>query len=181
MAPLAQGPAVLPAWKANAALTKQLGPAFDLGSYTVRPPRGYELAEQKHSPLHAYMWRGEVRQDGTAPGFVALIMTPPTRDAKVPPLEQMLEAYLRGERRNRADAKSSKPERGRVGELTLLRAYVSGIDTVHGYTVHGFAYVFSDGKAGYTLAGQDIEPYSAKTLPLLEAAALSLRNQSPRR
>lgn len=165
----------LPVWKANAALLSKLGAEFTIDGYAIRPPRGYKMVSQKSGVMQANLWKGDVRDNGTAPGLVLLVSTPPPGEKKLPTIEQALDMYLADIERNRKEWQRTKAERGTVNGLTFVRARWSGTDLQRGFPVNGFGYVFTDGKAYYTIGGQDIRPNGVTTLPLLEAAALTFR------
>jgi hypothetical protein len=162
-------------WKADPQLLKQLGPEIKIEGYAVRPPRGYEAISQQIGVRKATAWKGPVREDGTAPGFYVVYLTMPLGEKKMPTLEEALAVYLADRKSSLFNWKATKTERGKVNGLNFIRMRWSGTNETRDFAMHGFAYVYVDSKAFYVLGGQDIEPYSDKTLKLSEAAALSFR------
>jgi hypothetical protein len=162
-------------WKTDPQLLKQLGPEIKIEGYTIRPPRGYEAISQQIGVRKATAWKGPVREDGTAPGFYVVYLTMPPGEKKMPTLEEALNVYLADRKSTLLNWKVAKSERGKVNGLDFLRTTWSGTNETRDFAMHGFAYVYIGSKSFYVLGGQDIEPYSDKTLKLSEAAALSFR------
>jgi hypothetical protein len=169
-------------WSADPEASAQLGDEVSLGgyygAYRIRPPAGYVRTQQAGDVpgvvAIATAWSGERRPDGTAPSLMVMIATAPP-NTRHPSLEEGLATALESIRKRRTNWSESTPERGRIDGVVFLKATWSGNDSQTGRPLRGFVYWTIQSGTVVQIGSQDIEPHDATTLPVADAAALTLR------
>lgn len=170
-------------WTASLALTAQLGPAQQvggpLGLYTIQPPAGFTLRgmnmEAADGKSLIYTWTGPATTDGTAPQFVVMLggdggmMTSHLTSA------QDVQLGLRAMRRDHLSMTTSLIQSGTINGLPFSRGYWKGIGARTGLRFHGLMYCQISAPNMIVISGKDSEPSSRSSLPLFDAAALTLR------
>ena len=167
-------------WKPDAKAVKQLGPAVNLGSYTLRIPKGYELQETPQAPAGSkfWAWAGPARADGTKAQLLMnlLPIAPAQREqAKRLTLEQLAEKRIAAIRGQRTDWKQEKTEKGVINGVTFVRIRWEGTEPRNQWDMRGFVYVARDGDTILYLSSQDLKAPGAQALPLADAAVLSFK------
>lgn len=165
----------LPVWKSDSAQVGNLGAEFTIQDHGVSPPRGYAMQTKEHATRRIVAWTGKQRSDGTRPGFSIIIVTPHSGPSTDLTMDDALKMFMDETKSDMINWKQSAAEHGRINGSEFVRAYWSGTDKASGAPLRGFYYGSVDAKSYYTLDGQDVGTYAGKTLPLLEAAALTFR------
>ena len=177
-------------WKPDAKLLSQLQPERQFGSFSMRIPVGFTAWPPKTASLNQgqttlYAVKGPNRPDGSF--LLILIVTgssnPGYHTTSVDGLINST-ALLN----NKADVKKSEIQIGEVGmELAAGRQYFKYTDKAinmfpkyrgdpnMSLAAHGLAYATTNGQTDIVVAAIDAEPYNATSLPLAEAAVLTLR------
>ena len=168
-------------WTPSGSLTAQLGPEQQIGGpngqYALQPPAGYTLRQVSMQATDGtsqiYAWNGPQAADGTAPQFVVILGGGP---AMMAPLtsSQYVQMGLMSARRDHVDLKASPVQSGSVHGLPFSRAYWKGAGARTGRRFHGMVYCLIAAPNMIMISGKDSEPASRSTLPLFDAAALTL-------
>jgi len=170
-------------WTADPSLTAQLGSAQQvggpLGLYSIQPPAGFTLRgtdmEAADGKSLIYTWTGPATADGTAPQFVVMLggdggmMTSHLTSA------QDVQLGLQSLRRSHSNMTTSLIQSGLINGLPFSRGYWKGIGARTGRRFHGMIYCQITSPNMIVISGKDSEPSSRATLPLFDAAALTLR------
>ena len=165
-----------PVWTPAPKLVGQLDQATQFGSYRLRLPIGYAVEQQDMSTdiaaITGYIARGAPRTDGTF--AVVMVIVSEAKPGSAPTdLETILNGnpFLSG----KSDLVKSKVEMGLIDALTAMRQYYKfPVMPGSAHFLHGFHYASESGQNAVIVAALDAEPYYTKTLPLAEAAALTL-------
>jgi len=163
-------------WKPDADLLAQLQPETQFGAFRMRLPAGYTVEEhdmptpQQH--LAGYLATGPKRAEGSFPViFVFVGVAAPgfsTRSA---------DGMVEGNPviNEKPGLVKSSLEDGETNGLQMVRQYYKyPARPGSSRLFHGFHYATTDGQTDALVGAMDIEPDNAATLPLAEAAALTL-------
>lgn len=123
--------------------------------------------------ITGYSAKGASRADGSFPVLFVIVS-----EAKPGAAPTDLETILSGNPflSGKTDIVKSSPESGSIGDLAAMRQYYKfPVTPGSAHFLHGFHYASATGQNAIIVAALDGEPYSAKTLPLAEAAALTLQ------
>lgn len=163
-------------WTPDPKLLSQLEPEQAFGPYQMRIPAGYTVKNfdvpATGAKVAGFLLTGPVRPDHTAPQMRVIVMVAQpgyvTRSVdKLLKMDDVLDAT--------PGLVKSPTEDGQGSGLQLSRQYFKYPSEVHaGRRMHGFFYATTDSRSDARMEAVDAEPDSATTLPLLEAAALTL-------
>lgn len=175
-APVRSGASDLAQWKPDADLLAQLQPEKTFGAFRLRLPVDYTVEEQDMSTPKAritgYLAKGPTRADGSFPVLMVIV------GAAGPGFTTGSAEHLL----NGNDVINGQPglvksdmQDGEAGGLQLVRQYFKYLlRPGSSRLLHGFQYATTDGQTDAVVAALDPEPYNADSLPLAEAAALTL-------
>jgi hypothetical protein len=155
-------------WRPSPALRVRLGALNQFENYAIRPPRGYTQTVTNRGPQTYYYWTGDPHDNGAVP---ELLIETDVKLSGTPMDNQTLYAEeVAKTKRQYLSVTFSPFETGTLNGLSFFRAYYRGNDQ-RGFMHHGVVYVMVDGTEVYSVSGDDTDPYSDKTLPIMEAAA----------
>ena len=125
-------------------------------------------ASREHTGLRVKLESGEVRchQQAGAKSF-----------------EEHFNEVVEAVKRKRDDWSAAPPERGQIDGRPFFRLHWTGTGRpvarkdLGGRKMQGFIYFSIVGQNAIIMLAQDVEPEAENTLPLLEAAALTLRKK----
>ena len=174
-------------WIASPVQAAQLAPPFQvagpLGFYTVQPPSGYTLRLAKMDAADGksviYTWTGPQTEDNTAPQFVLSFGSDGGRMTSHLSSDQDVALGLRSVQRDHTRVVSAPVQSGVLNGLAFSRGYWKGMGLRTGHRFHGLIYCQVASPNMINIYAKDSEPSSRTTLPLLNAAALSLRLVKP--
>jgi len=155
-------------WRPNPALRVRLGALNEFENYAIRPPRGYTQTVTNRGPQTYYYWTGDPHDNGAVPEL--LIETDVKLTGTRMNNETLYAEEIAKTKRLYPYASFSPLERGTVNGLPFFRTYYQGNDQ-RGFMHHGVVYIMVDGTEVYSVTGDDTDPYSDKTLPIMEASA----------
>lgn len=163
-------------WTASPVLTARLAPPSNVGHWSLRMPKGCKLSISHNTNgfiQSAYTW--PVRKDKSVTFLVidyfeGTLPQPDGPEAKLRETLANIDAHTID---GKSDLVTSDPEYCEANGVSTIRQYFKYVDDVH-EKVHGLAYIFLDARGLLTVSGIDSEPYSSKTIPLIEAAALTV-------
>lgn len=172
----------LPVWRASGQAVSQLGDPLAVDGWRVQKPTWAkslgQITQQGRSSLTLVQtWGSKPRADGTFPMLMLAVtdmpsaLSPPTPAGVMDTLEA---STLRG----KAGLIINSREHGLLHGLPAEREYWK-YQAGGGGQVHGFFYVTVQGLHFAGVTGMDAAPSHALTLPVLEAAALSLQPLTP--
>lgn len=170
-------------WTASSTLTAQLAPPFQvagpLGYYTLQPPAGYAMHVAKMNAADGqsviYTWTGPMTPEGTAPQFVLSFGSDGGMMTSRLSSAQDVAIGLRSVQRDHAQVVGSPVQSGSINGLAFSRGYWKGVGARTGRRFHGLIYCQIASPNMINMYAKDSEPSSRSTLPLFDAAALSLR------
>jgi hypothetical protein len=157
-----------PGWRSDPGLRGRLAALNSFENYAVRPPRGYTEQVQTRGPETFFYWSGQPRANGVTPEFiVATIVELPSN-----PLDNqtIYNQEVAKTKRLYPDVIFSPMETGVLNGLPFLKTYYKGNDS-SAFMHHGVVYMMVDGSEVYTVTGDDTDPNSSVTIPIMEAAA----------
>lgn len=165
------------AWTPDPKLLSQLEPEQSFGPYLMRVPTGYTITNEEVSITggtgSGYILTGPTRPDGTAP-FMEVVVTSAGPGYVTRSVDKLLKIDSRLEAQ--PGLVKSSTEDGETNGLQMSRQYFKFPSQAHpGLQMHGFFYATTDAHTDARMEATDAEPGSASTLPLLEAAARTLR------
>lgn len=169
----------LPSWSPAPELTGKLGSVEPIGAYRLRVPAGYAyqaVRGQIHSTLSG--WVGPVRDDGTHPYLLVLII-PRADESDIHSAHEELIDRLHGVARMRIDWTHDPIENGVIGDYRFERCHWRGLSPDRKWKMSGVLYVAADTKNYIVIASHDLEPYAADSLGLAEAAAQTFARAAP--
>lgn len=163
-------------WKPDPKLLALLQPETQFGPFSMRLPVGYTVEQHDMSDattrVTGYLATGPKRAEGSFPVIFVLVgvATPGFRTGSADHLLEGNQVI-----NEKPGLVKSGAEDGEVNGLVMVRQYFKypakpGSDRLF----HGFHYATTDGTTDAIVAAMDIEPGNADTLPLAEAAALTL-------
>lgn len=182
-APASSGAAHL-GWTANPALVARLAPEVKIsvpgiGTYGIRPPRGFALKQINMTAFKGsgliYLWTGPMQPDHTAANFTVDIgrddsgMMPGMTSISFVQLE--MSAMTRTHR----NAKVSAIQQGSIHGLPFARAAWTGVGPRTGKMFQGIFYGRFVTPLEVMIEAKDESPASKVSMPLFNAAALTLR------
>ncbi|MDR3706796.1 MAG: hypothetical protein P4L33_00720 [Capsulimonadaceae bacterium] len=173
----ARGDAAPQIWRPAEGALKLLGAETKIDAFSIRPPLNYKFVSMQQGPNMAYGWTGAPHPNGILPALYFTIAAIPPDDQTNLTLEDGVAAQIRSQRKHEPDAIFSKPEYGTVNGLATARFYWKGHDRLN-LMRHGLCYLTISGKMICMAGAQDIEPYSASSLPIMEAAIQTFRKPS---
>ncbi|MDQ2687549.1 MAG: hypothetical protein M3Y28_06735 [Armatimonadota bacterium] len=163
-------------WKPDPKLLSQLQPERAFGSYLMRIPKGYTVEEKitniDGGQIARYTFKGPANADGSVPqmyivtalagpGYVALSVDTLFKN------EKFLD--------DKPGLTVTDLQDGNDGALDLSREYFKFQDNTDKMQwVHGFRYAATDSRTNIQIIFGDQEPNNKTTLPLAEAAVLTL-------
>lgn len=155
----------------------------NFGEYTLRPPKGYIFQQLPPIPSQIQLnisggaWVGSVRSDGTrAQLMINIIKTPSNQLSKYSP-DDRLSKRVNANAMYYQNWKRTETERGKIGDISFVRAYWHGIHKKTNHRMHGFCYVANTGREMIYLSSQDVEPHHKNSLSLAEAAVLTFKKR----
>lgn len=163
-------------WKPDAKLLSQLQPETQFGAFSMRLPAGYTV--EKHdmgdptTQVSGWLAQGPQRADGLFPVIFVLVgvAAPGFRTGSA-------DGLLDGNAmiNEKPGLVKSGFEDGEVNGVQMVQQYFKyPIRPGSSRLFHGFHYATTDGQTDAIVAGMDVEPDNTTTLPLAEAAALTL-------
>jgi hypothetical protein len=168
-------------WFPDPTLQSKLDKSFDAGDYTMNPPLGFVRIE-KDSPDGAgrvWNWSQPARANGSQPNLSLAVAMAPKGDEHKYNAGDILAIFVESIRQNRLRWSACPAEWSdtfKVNGQPFVRLYYNVIDDAKGYSSRGFVYAAEPTPGTFIIInGEDAEPYSDTTFPLLEDAALSLR------
>jgi hypothetical protein len=169
-------------WTPDAGLTARLDPEHQVGEapglYALRPPPGFALRagtmDAADGKSLIYGWAGPAAPDGTAPQFQVMLGDDGGRMTSRLTSAQDVQLGLMSFRRSHLNFTSSPVQSGLVNGMPFARAYWKGIGARTGRRFHGMVYCQVDSPHMIMISGKDSEPSSRSSLPLFDAAALTL-------
>lgn len=175
--------AVLPPWKADAALDEKLDSYVAVAQYEIRPPKGYRKKEvAEPGPLNLQIhWVGKQRADRTRPQLTVFLLELPNTAAEP---ESLLERLFIPQG---ADTKRTVYEAGGIGGLQFRRVGWRGTRSLIGRQgaqvmekQQGMSYAGRDGRIYILLNFQDSAEHQdgyADTARLMQAAIATFRKR----
>ena len=168
------------AWLPDKAMSATLGHEVAVAGYTMRLPIGYtaDLKNEQKQGLFKISIFSLHKPNSVGPSmFVMAVSVPPkvaAADASDAPstAEQLFDGD--GSVHGKADLIKTLPQKGLINGLPAARPYFKYKGT-DGKERHGFHYGVADGANRLLITVVDQEPYSKTTLPLAEAAVLTLK------
>jgi len=166
-------PSAVAAWAPDKALAATLGPPADLAGYKMRLPAGTTAdlkKDETRGPVRARFFSVR-RADNAGPTILIAVTTVAPGMVNKDTAQQLLDGdgYTKG----KADIIETPPQAGRIHGLQALRQYFKY--TADGRMTHGFHYSLIDGPRLLLVVAVDEAPRSETSLPLAEAAVLTLR------
>lgn len=170
-------PPMAAVWSPDKALAASLGPPVDLAGYKMRLPAGCtaELkGDQVSGPVRLRVFSVH-RANDAGPSMFIVVMSPATA-ANVSGLPATAKRLLDGDGyvHGHADWTKAPPTVGRANGLQAARQYFKHT-RADGRVTHGFHYGVVDGAKRLLVDVVDEAPRSETSLPLAEAAVLTLR------
>jgi hypothetical protein len=175
--------AVLPPWKAEAAMDEKLDSYQAVAQYEIRPPKGYRKKEvAEPGPLNLQVhWVGTPRADSSRPQLTVLLLELPNTAEKP---EHLLERLFIP---HGTDTQETPYEWGEIGGLQFQRVGWRGTRSLIGRQgaqvtakQQGMSYAARDGRIYILLNFQDSAAFSdeyAKTAKLMAAALATFRKK----
>lgn len=161
-------------WTPDAKLLSQLQPERQFAGYSLRIPIGFTVEEHDPGPspkgqITQFLVKGPTRPDGT---FLAIFVT--VGVAAPGFATGSTDALLAGNDviNGKEGLTKSDPQDGMIDGLSVTRQYYK-YPSDSGW-IHGFHYATTDGHTDAMVAAMDAEPHNVASLPLAEAAALTL-------
>ena len=174
-------------WNPNAALLNKLATESQFDAYALRLPLGFTQVDKTVQPvgsatLKQLAYAGQKRSDKTFPIVTVLILSnlPVTTSAgERAQLDKALDNVEQTTTEGKPNLVISPREYGEVNGLPLVREYFkfSQIDEGHTTFIHGFYYACIMGTSALLFSSLDAEPYNKTSLPVAEAAALTLHQK----
>jgi hypothetical protein len=163
-------------WKPDADLLAQLQPERSFGAFRLRLPVDYTVEEQDMSTpksrITGYLAKGPTRTDGSFPVMIIFV------GVAAPGLSTgSADGLLNGNQaiNGMPGLVKTNMQDGEANGLQLVRQYFKYLLRPGSSRLeHGFQYATTDGQTDAIVAALDPEPYNDTTLPLAEAAALTL-------
>jgi len=155
-------------WRPEPALRGRLAALDQFENYSIQPPRGYAETIRTRGSETFYYWTGFAHDNGVVPELLIgtnVELTDAPLDNQTLYTKEIAKIKLQY-----PDVIFSPMETGTLNGLSFLRTYYRGNDQRE-FMHHGVVYITVDGTEVYTVTGDDTDPYSTNTLPLLEAAA----------
>lgn len=167
-------PPMAAAWSPDKALAATLGPPADLAGYKMRLPSGTtaELKKDQTGGGGRAHFFSIHRADDAGPTMLVVVVSLPPGATGKDTVEQLLTGD--GFMKEKADAIKTPPQAGRVSGLQAVRQYFK-YTRADGRVTHGFHYGLVDGARRLLVVVVDEAPRSETSLPLAEAAVLTLR------
>ncbi len=163
-------------WKPDAKLLALLQPETQLGPFSMRLPAGYTVQRDDVSnpttQVSRFFATGPKRAEGSFPVIFVLVgvATPGYRTGSA---DGLLDGNV--VINEKPGLVKSGFEDSEANGLIMVRQYFKyPARPGSGRLFHGFHYATTDGTTDAIVAAMDIEPGNADTLPLAEAAALTL-------
>jgi hypothetical protein len=173
-----------PAWSIDEALLAQLGEEQPVDNYAIRLPPGYApLNQPAPGPIRAFAFEMPLRDDRTAADFALILQTLTGEQAGAKSFEEHFNEVVEAVKRKRDDWSPAPPETGQIDGRPFLRLHWTGTGrpvarkALDGRKMQGFIYFSIVGQNAIIMLAQDVEPEAENTLPLLEAAALTLQKK----
>lgn len=175
-----QDPAKVPSpdWTAIAEASKGLAKREKLSAYTMRPPEHYKMSHLDPAKTPTG-WSLPTREDGTAANLFVIAGGIDPGDSRKT-LQGLLEENLELIERRRENWKCSPIERGKIHDMTFVRArhsgnVVSSRKELHGKVMHGVVYIAADNEIIIIAMASDIEPHQSETLKAMDAAIRTIQ------
>ena len=171
------------AWTANPALVAKLGPELKItapgtGTYGIRPPRGFVLHQVNMMAMAGggmiYMWMGPMQPDNTQANFTVTIgkdnsgMMPGMTSASFVRLEMSAVTM------SHKNSQVSAMQQGTIHGLPFARSSWKGIGPRTGKMFQGIFYGEFVRPLDIMIVAKDEAPFSKSSMPLFNAAALTL-------
>lgn len=166
-------------WTASPALTAQLGPEVKLGGYGIHPPRGFTMRQVNMTAIRgggvSYSWFGPVQADKTAANFTLLVGSDHSGMMPGMTTTSFLQLEMSSMTMTHRNATASPVQQGTIHGISMARAFWHGIGPRTGKMFNGFFYGQLVGGNMIIIEAKDESPSSKTTMPLFNAAALTLR------
>ena len=169
----------------DAKLTRQLGPEETVGDYGIRPTAGYtdlrmtlpgnQAGGSDHGGGLRCVWTGLAGAGGVSPYLQMDVSTEDRVAGSGVSSADGVQIGFEVAARNHTDMIYSPVETGTINGLGLSRGCWKGYGQKTGKCFHGLVYARVMAPNVVTVVGRDAEPSSRRSLPLLEASALTLR------
>jgi len=168
----------LPSWEPDPAVLGKLGPEIDAATYHLRLPQGYiqDNSIKMPAPYKNFTWRTPPRPDGSAATLTLVAEPGPPGDALTEVVSrQVADKLLGGLRLGLQQVKEVEFVRGRIQGVDSVLIRWTGFGPVLARVMHGATYVTLINHTLVSVSATDFEPHHATTIPVGEAAALTLR------
>ena len=171
------------AWTANPALVAQLGPevkinAAGLGTYGIRPPRGFTLRQINMMAIAGagliYVWTGPRQPDGTSANFTVMVGKDNSGMMAGLTSNAFVQLEMSAMTRSHTNTHVSKVQQGTIHGLPFTRASWQGVGQRTGKTFQGIFYGRFVRPLNVMVEAKDEAPSSKTSIPLFNAAALTL-------
>lgn len=168
-----------PVWASPARLAGQLGPEQQIGGYGIRPPAGYTLESLSLNAPDGSgsrcIWTGPMGAGGVTPYLQIDVGADDGGASSRVSSDDGVRIGLGAAAQNHSGMVYSALEHGTVNGLSFSRGYWKGYGQKTGKRFHGLVYARIASPSVITILGRDDEPSYRESVPLLEAAALTLR------
>lgn len=168
-----------PVWVSAPALSGQLGPEEQVNGFGIQPPAGYTLESRSLSARDGsgtrYIWTGLAHADGVTPYLQVDVGADNGNVSSGLSSDDGAKVGFQAAAQNHTGITYSPLEHGTINGLSFSRGYWKGAGQLTGKRFHGLVYARIASPSIVTILGRDEEPFHHKSLPLLEAAALTVR------
>ncbi|HEY3332297.1 MAG TPA: hypothetical protein VGK19_19870 [Capsulimonadaceae bacterium] len=181
---LADSPPPSPLPPASPAMLQQLGPELNFEGYGIRIPADYVPLEDPRSvtmksqlKINRYSYTGGPHGDNVWSRYTVAVATRMTGSWTYTDLEAFVTGFVQGGSKNLAKMVLTKPEYGSLNGMKFECIHYGGglMQGNKPIILHGFAYAFISGSKLVVIAGEDGDPYSSDSLPIMQAATSTLR------
>lgn len=174
-------------WTPSLSLLIKLASETQFESYALRLPLGFTQVDKTGQPagsatLKQFIYAGQKRSDKTFPVVTVLTLSNlsvTTSAGEQAQLDKALDNVEQTTTERKPNLVISSREYGEVNGLPLVREYFkfSQIDEGRTTFIHGFYYACIAGTSALLFSRFDAEPYNKISLPIAEAAALTLHQK----
>lgn len=165
-----------PTWIPDPARVNQLAPEIKILGYGLRPLQGYQQQPFPGGKVpngQMVIFSGPQHPEGTKPVLLLLVATLPPQEQQLS-VEQSLDQFYQAFQTEYRNFTRTAPERGQVNGLMAVRSRWSGRSLRAG-SQQGFGYMFRDGPKMVQILFQDSDKYYPTSMPMAEAAVLTMR------
>jgi hypothetical protein len=150
---------------------------FDLSEtkYTICPPKDYQF-ERRRDDGNRYSWKTEIRDSDTTYAKIDVIFLSMPQEMQGQSLEALLNYWSRNDKLRYSEFSRAPLEYGTINGMKFMRSRFSGLRTgIVKFQEEIITYLMLDGNNLVGIEINDVDPHHKETLPILEAAALTLK------